>query len=141
VRCPSCNKFPSLDTGDPEGDIEGVEFDAESHHLTVHVSARLPVTSSCCGDEVKEGNYQCQAEADPDMKCQCDEFEADIEEITGTDRMETKDRRGKPINNPRFMRHMYGVEGRVAYSCECGATKGVAEFADEMQASAMDELV
>jgi len=141
MRCPSCNKFPSLDLGEAEGEIGSCDYDTEKGELTIYITANLKLNTVCCGDEVKEGNFEIEITHDVGkLDCKCDEFEAEVDEISGCDRYETKNpRTGKPYA-PRFQKHFYGVEGKVSYSCSCGKTEGKIDFEDEMQASSMDEI-
>lgn len=59
MRCPDCNKFVSMENGEPE--VNSVEVDSEGH-----VNAEVHLTRNCaeCSTELKD--YTFELEADPD---------------------------------------------------------------------------
>lgn len=156
MRCPSCNKFPSFEISDPEVDI-----DLDGPHVTGNV--RLPITTSCCGEEVKEGNFEIDIDLEsefidalkaagvPEPENGFDfaeaEFEVESDDCGWDDRYADKDQKGKPITNYRYRKHYYGIHLTVTASCKYphdGGTVDVSVEAthdDEVQASGMDELV
>ncbi len=75
----------------------------------------------------------------PDMQHSADcEAEATVEPTTD---VQTTDRRGKRITNPRYMKTLYGVEATVTVTCgQCGGT-GEATLSASEAASAFDEQV
>lgn len=153
--CPSCNKFPSFEIGDPESD----SLDAENGIVTGTV--RLVLTTACCGDEAKEANFDVELDLqdaltdalkeagveNPDLEAEGVEFDVTSEDVSGDDRYEDKDRRGKQIKNSRYMKHFYCVDLNVTVACKYpnGDKDPISvtvdgTWHDEIQASAMDEL-
>lgn len=57
-----------------------------------------------------------------------------------TERMQSKDRHGKPIKSARYMKHLYGAEVTFTVACKCGE-EFVVQWADEVQGSGMEELI
>jgi hypothetical protein len=157
--CPSCNKFAPNELGEPE-----LELDVESGIVTG--SCRIVITSGCCGDELKEANFDVEIDlaaeferlirekeklaGDAEVDLSEWEFEIASEECEATDRSESTKKRTKKDGTVverqipyRYQRHFYGAEVRVTVT----ATKGDAavsvdgSWSDEVQASGMDELV
>ena len=148
ASCPSCNKFAALEMQEPEvNDLEISMFDAEEDATElsggVTYSVRICRNSECCGDEMKEGNFDGEIDLtveghtgeDCDLSVEEDGIEA-LEEGGG-----------------RYAKSYFGFEltGRVSCACgqdvkitECNATSFDADIftiTDKMAASEMDELV
>ena len=174
--CPSCNKFPAYDTSsEPEVELEvdqfeyaegekpeGAEPDADvppsKDAGTAYVTgtARIVLTSECCGDELKEATFEVQdvqIDVERGEGCTCDISELDVtssQEIT--DHSETEKvtiakrgpNKGQEVRKPipfRYQKRFYGCEITIEVSCSCGKTSAEATWSDDIQASAMDELV
>jgi hypothetical protein len=149
--CPSCNKFAAncIDSSEPEIDLD-VD---ESGNVTG--TCRIVVTSECCGDELKEANFDIYEDFDGDpeelAKHQGEGHELEVEVDTSevTERTQTHTERTlkdgtvkrTPIKSSRFMRRFYGFEATATIKCSCGGFSEDVKMADEIQASAMDELV
>jgi hypothetical protein len=161
MKCPDCPLITAHDDADPE--TEDVEDSEGSQEITVTVR-RIRVCSDC-GTELKEAQLEITGtptftgptdkngkqkfkDYDPDHcphrkgdeagPC---EFEWEAPDAENTDRVQTKDRHGKPIKRSRYMTTYYGVSVTVEGTCQrCGAT---ASFSgeDDIPASGMDELV
>lgn len=172
MRCPSCNKFPSLETDtEPEVDVEVSEADyaplseaepPEGRALNTNLvrfrvsgSCRIALTSSCCGDEVKESNFDIDAESEMERAegCTCDltELEAEMSSAMITDRSESQTKRiakrgpnkGQEVTRQipyRYQKRFYGAEVEIEVKCECGKTSDTVTFSDEVSASGMDEM-
>lgn len=154
--CPSCNKFASQSAdNEPEGDVEIDEIDQETGDVKVTGSVRIVVTSECCGDELKEANFDIEEtiesiEAEEDCDCDLKDQETwsvDFESIEMTD--ETERTRTKTLKDgtvkeipisPRYQKHFYGAEALIAITCACGKTKETHLWSDRVQAGSMDEL-
>lgn len=150
MRCPDCNKFVSYDT--PECEVQNV--DIMSSTLTSLVSVRLNCQD--CSTTLKEAEIGDEAEIQHTCKPEDErpegwkknadftegeeQFEVEDEgEPEPTDRLENKDRHGKAIKNPRYMKMFYGFELETDVRCrECGEVFQVATNGEE-QASSFDE--
>jgi hypothetical protein len=159
MRCPSCNKFATYDTSnEPEFSLDAT-YDQEPEAPTkgivqVSGSCRLVLTAECCGDELKEANFDLDVhvsvQKSPECTCEADtysDFEAECEDAEITDRSEhqktrtLKDGTVKVTPIPyRYQRRFYGVAGTIVVRCGCGKTEATESFSDEIQASSMDEL-
>ena len=163
MLCPSCNKFAAYDTSaEPEIEVE-VEIDpgdektddaADKDHVTAMVTgnARIFLTAECCGDELKEAQFeisQMDFELTRAPECTCDLSDLSVD-ASGevTDRSETQTKKTKKDgtvvvrNIPyRYQKRFYGVDAEITVSCSCGKTTATEHFTDEVQASGMDELV
>lgn len=110
MRCNECSKFVSFEEGDPEIDLS-LEDDTKP---VVTGTARIVLNCGECSTELKEANFDVEIDLSELFNSDGDKadwsFELVSQEGTMTDRMETTDKNGKPIKNPRFMRHMYGID-------------------------------
>lgn len=142
MRCPSCNKMASYDTGtEPEVELDDPQFDKETSTVTVNGTSRIVLTSECCGEELKAADFEFEVSfvLPNDRACKCEEFTA--ESSAGvSERRQSVDAKGKPIN-PRYAKTFYGVEGSVELACDCGKLTLSQPFGEECQASNMEELV
>jgi hypothetical protein len=145
MRCPQCNKFASYEDP-PEVEIE----DEQINDDVLQITARLVLKSACCGEELKDNEFQfdlpidhvCEAPEDGE-----DQFEIDSTDGEGTSRIEaTKEKRLKDgtikiVKIPyRFQRTFYGLTVTAVVSCNrCKAEIELSET-DEIQASGMNEL-
>jgi hypothetical protein len=142
--CPSCNKFATQSTDtEPELDLDVDDTG------TVTGTARIVITSECCGDELKEAVFDVEIDLSEQCKRHIWEgHELNLEETAEvTERYETTITRtlksGKVVTKaipPRYQKHYYGVEGEVTVACKCGKLSVHGTFSDEIPASAMDEL-
>lgn len=163
MLCPSCNKFAAYETS-AEPEIEDLDItaqvDGETKDVTVDISgsARIVLTSECCGDELKEATFDIDVSLDVEKASDCtcgdawmDDLEAEADGPELTDRQEsskpktykTGPKKGQTIQVPipyRYQRRYFGVETRIAVNCGCGKEIGSVDFKDEIQASGMDEL-
>lgn len=134
-RCPSCNKFVSLDTeGDPE--IDNLEVSDDGLMVTCEVR----ITNTCveCSDELTEANFELEVTEDEDPiihkdTCREEDRKYDVTEA-GFDRTTRQQGKG------RGAKTFYGVEVDYTLKClNCEATYD-GSLSDEIQASHMDEL-
>ena len=143
--CPSCNKFCSLDLGDPELNDSGVDKIDETEKgvsIRVHGSIRIVRSSECCGDEIKEANFDFEEdfEVAGHKGEEGHEFEIDDGDLEATEE-----------GGSRYKKAYYGVSWSPEISCSCGEEvklvaeegkePGTIEFSDKVAASEMDELV
>lgn len=143
MRCNNCNKFVGQEGGEPE-----VISDPELSDNGVGMEVRVPVTCSECGDELKEASLQLEGEFPQDIidAHDGDKHELSVEADTPDliDDYETKDRRGKPIKNPRYQTHLYGATVSVHLRCSCQEKNAeplaTIELSDSVPAGSMDEL-
>ncbi len=56
-RCPDCNKFVSLETQDPEIELEIDDDGADSTTATISGSVRVVRQCADCGTEMTEANF------------------------------------------------------------------------------------
>lgn len=162
MRCPDCNKFVSFDEPQVELSDEGCEVDVpeavpgpdtKTRPVNFHFTAEARLVLPCgeCGTELKEATFSMEADAEhacgkvPDDEGERaakigDMEEAEFDDPEGTDRMETKDRHGRPIKSARYMRHFYGVSVGASVKCPFCEEEVHVEMNDETQASGMDEL-
>ena len=149
MRCPDCNKFVSFDTdSDPESDINVDDVG------NVDGSCRIVNTCQDCGTELKEATLEIEASVEDDVEKHRKEHgwsgEGEVPEghrslsveaeMSRTERMQSHDRRGKLIRNRRYMKHLYGAEGSITVTCECGETFST-QWSDEVSGSGMEEMV
>ena len=160
MLCPGCNKFPAYDTSaEPELDL-----DLDGGEVTG--SARIVLTSECCGEELKEAtfdvsiNLASQLEEEiraveglpDDAEIDLNDYELDFSEDGSelTDRYQTETTRVLKNGtvkvekvNPRYQKRFFGVHIDVTVTATKGdKTASVSgSFDDEAQSSAMDELV
>jgi hypothetical protein len=152
MRCDSCQKFVSYDTdvepevvSEPQVDGNEVTFEIrrvlgcsecsqELKEATLEITVDLPDECECKPEEVEEG----EDEQPPEPQWEVEEGSL---EVSNTERAQTHDRHGKPIKRSRYQRYYYGVEGGGSVKCAgCGMEHNYT-FADEVQASGMEELV
>ena len=124
--CPSCNKFAAYDTSaEPELDLS-----AENGQVTG--TARIILTSECCGDELKESTFEVAIDLEDEITAAirtklglADDAEVDLDEwefrVTQesaelTERMESEKVRtkkdGTVVRKPipfRYQRRYFGV--------------------------------
>lgn len=150
MRCPDCNKFVSFDSdSDPEIELE------LSDEFNVTGTVRIVNNCSECSQELKDATFDVDVDFADDVHAHWKEHgwkgkgagpaghrEMDLTDDGGSrsDEYQTTDRRGKPIRNPRYQKHLYGATVTITVECECGETFE-REWSDSVQASGMEELV
>lgn len=185
MLCPGCNKFAAncIDT-EPEVSVEidnwnlseatetdaapdAVETPTDSDETpitgTVSVSGnvRIVITSECCGEELKEANFDFSEDVEitraSDCTCSDDPqvfmegLETDVAENELTERQQSETvtiakrgpNKGKEVRKLipyRYRRNYYGCAVGVVVNCGCGKEVGKHEFTDEIAAGSMDEL-
>lgn len=145
MRCDQCNKFVSLDA-EQEPEINA-SVDGEGN---ITGDARIVNTCAECGQELSEATLDIEfdlsdevaahREEHADEKGEHDALELDDDGGSRIDEYATVDRRGKPIKNPRYRKHFYGVEVEFTLTCQCGETFS-GTWSDKVQASGMESLV
>ena len=153
AMCQSCNKFASYDDSH-EPELESMEEpDIESEQIVGNV--RVCLASACCGDEMKEYNFEVEHDIASEIAAFRKEHKlADDDEIEGelsleaemTSRQQREDRNGKQIKNSRYMKTFYGfsASGTMKLRAEKGKKQVETEvevaFDDDVQASYFEEL-
>jgi hypothetical protein len=148
-RCSSCNKFVSPEIeNEPESDSVEVAEDG-----TVTGSVRIHNDCPDCSTELSEYTFDIEAGLPSDVDIEehqgeGHELSVEVTSESRTDRYENKTPKGAVIRNPRYQKHMYGVEMEFEVTCSCGKggpnDDGVlysVAWEDEVQASGMDSLV
>lgn len=140
MRCPDCNKFASYD--EPQCEVNHVEVDDGS----VRVSVTVQLNCAECGNTLKDAEIEAESEITHD----CPKKDAKVEDedqfelvndgdAEGTNRLETKDRHGKPIKSSRYMKTFYGFTIEPEVKCrKCGEQFSVTIEGEE-QASGFNE--
>ena len=156
MRCPDCNKFVPFDEPTAERESEEIGLDLNGNKLAVNVSASVRLVLPCgeCGTELKETNFELEASADHEcaqipkdegkarqVLDDSDVGEGDWDDPETGDYMQTKDRNGKSIKDPRYMKHFYTVTQAVTVKCPFCQEEISLEMQDEIQGSGMDEMV
>lgn len=170
--CPSCSKFASFDTsGEPEVELEidrtedvnaadGEDAEAGLDKATevrfyVAGTVRIVLTSECCGDEMKESNFDIEEDYKVTRAdgCACDLSECSLSTSESiTDRTEAEKvsiakrgpNKGQTVRKAipyRYQKRFYGAEVEIEITCQCGKTSLNQTWSDEVSASGMDELV
>ena len=112
-RCPDCAKFVGLEEPE-EASIE--DSGCEGGHVTVEVH----MTRNCaeCGTEMKESYLTYEKEFEcPSCSPDVEDIELISVEAEVTSRMQSIDRNGKPIKNPRYMKTYYGADLTLSLKC------------------------
>jgi hypothetical protein len=138
MRCPGCNKFVSYEEVDPEVDLS---LDWSGDTPTISGSVRIVNACEDCGEELKEATFDIYVDAkvganEESFKAH-KEHELSVEpgEVERTCRSEGKGRGAKTF---------YGASVEIVVTCmTCvgSPTVTTVTWADEVQASSMDELV
>lgn len=131
MRCDQCNKFASYDDStDPEVDVD------LSDDGTFSGQVRVVLTCADCSQELKEASFEFDGEIPEEVRDQHQgdghslSLDADDNELTS--RYEGKG---------RYAKTFYGYRAGLDLSCSCQVDGlWTAEFADDIQASHMDEL-
>lgn len=145
MRCPGCDKFASLESADPEVEIQ---ISQDKNGAMVSATVRIVRTSECCGEEMKEATFEPSAEIAAELLK--DHFnpetgeplteDCELEIDDGEDAENTERTEGKG----RGLKSFYGFQLHWSVKCGCGRDDGktLAEgtFTDDIQASHMDEL-
>lgn len=136
-QCPSCNKLAGLETQDPE--VENLEVEAVvdeddgSTVFTVTANVRLVRVSACCGDEMKEANFDLEGTLTLDkdeMPEGANPNDATVEESS----IDTIEEGGG-----RYKKSFHGVA--IVAKVHLGDVElGEVTLTDKIAASAMDEL-
>jgi len=132
MRCPDCNKFVSFEAAEPEMDV---------NINNGEIVGTVQITLNCaeCGLGLKGYTFDVSEQLElPDHKCKIEGKEEDPEYDTEGLDVENADRtEGKG----RWMKTFYGyvIEGEVV--CQCRESRIKVEIKDDVQASAMDEMV
>jgi hypothetical protein len=142
MRCPDCNKFVSFEERDPE--VQSLEVDEDGN---VRAEIRLVNACSECGTELKEANFELEADHCEECKGHQGEGHDLTVEEQGCDRGSRSgyfDRKKKVWVNKygRYAKTMYSVSLDYTITCTCGKLESISgTIEDEVQASGMEELV
>jgi hypothetical protein len=149
MRCPDCQKFVSFDAEVEPEEQNGPEFDGTG----VEAEYRRVLTCQECGTELKESMITVMAEVEwgkdttPADECPGEnavegEHEWEIEDASAEATIGTidRDRHGKKIKNPRYMKITYGVNISGTVKCANCNAEGTYNGDAAETASGFDEL-
>lgn len=130
MRCPNCNKFPSVEMGEVESEVE-----VGDSSITGNV--RIVLTCADCGEELKEANFDVSValELKHAEDCLSSEGESELEldfEPEAFDEF-------VPPNKKR-QKHMYGASAEATVTCPSCKATATASWRDSVQSSGMEEL-
>lgn len=142
MRCPDCNKFVGLELQDPEEQTLDVDKDGN-----VSGSVRIVRNCSECNQELKEAGLDIEVSVADEIEAhrkehpECKDSELSVKaDLEPVEDMQTTDRRGNRIKNPRYMKSLFGARADITVTCDhCGA-EFTTEWQDTVSASSMDEL-
>lgn len=129
MRCPDCNKFVSMEPGDPE---------AELHLDDGQVIGTVRIVMNCaeCNTELKESNFDIELDVPEEIlkahSGEGHELDLDESDFENIDKSEGKG---------RYRKTYYGAHGDISLCCSCRPGDQIVnlEFNDYVQASNMDE--
>jgi hypothetical protein len=135
MRCDQCNKFAAYDDStEPEVDLN---FNTDTGDITAQV--RIVLTHDECGQELKEASFDFEETVPEDVMAahrgEGHELDLESDDSELTSRYEGKG---------RYTKTFYGARLEVSLTCSCNSIDDPVwsyEFADDVQASHMDELV
>jgi BRCT domain type II-containing protein len=149
-RCPDCNKFVGLETGDPEAE------EPEVSDGDITASVRVVLNCADCGTEMKEWNAELSGtisqEAEEHLDCNnITDVEHEVSAEWESDPTVEDEYRSRRPNKPkkdgtvrptpfRYQTHYYQISGSVCLTCSCGVDLGTSDLEDEIEASGFDEL-
>jgi hypothetical protein len=131
MRCPDCNKFVSLENGEPEEqNLEISHHDGDTFEITGEF--RLPRTCSECGTELKEANFLF-------------EFNTNLEGVTPEERenlsIEVEDMEVNESGGGRYAKNLFSLSGAFRITTADREISTVEGDSDQLSASSFDELV
>lgn len=149
MRCPDCNKFVSYD--EPQCEVQDVDIS----ETTLLATVAIALNCQDCGTTLKDAEVEDETEIKHTCKPEKDrpenwresadfdegeQFEVEEQgEPEPNDRLENRDRHGKAIKNPRYMKRFYGFSLESDVRCrKCGEVFQVPTSGEE-QASAFNE--
>lgn len=139
MRCPDCGKFVAYND---EPDIETPDLEYSDGRVTGSVTRPLPCGE--CGTDLKSAELDIDLEVtwekEPKEGCEHD-FDISVDNCSPSSRVETKDRKGRPIKSARYMTTYYGVELSGAITCDACEAEGGFGGTVEAAASSFDEQV
>lgn len=114
MRCNDCNKFASLEAGEPECDSLAIDNDGN-----ITGSARVVLNCAECGSELKEHNFDVE-EAFPNyvgaVSGHCGEKEVEVGTVEAVEETVVRTT-GK---GRKSSCQAYGMTVEVYLNCECG---------------------
>jgi hypothetical protein len=138
MRCDQCNKFVSYDEADPEVNILEISDDG-----TVTAEVRIVNTCAECGQDLKEATFDFSEEVNVSAHSGKG-HELSVEEGS-CERTQRSGYFKKGVFVPAGGRHaktFYGVSLDYEVNCSCNSEFSITgTFADDVQASGMEELI
>jgi len=129
MKCPSCNKFASLEMQEPE--VQSVEIDDFGN---ISAEVRIVRNAACCGDEMKEATLTLEGSV----------FEADVVGHKGKGHDFEVEEDGVDMieeDGSRYQKSYFGASLTVKVTCSCGKMEPITvEMSDKVAASEMEEL-
>lgn len=130
MRCPDCNKFVSLENGEPEEQsLEVSHHDGNRFEVTGEF--RLARTCGECGQELKEATFQFA-------------FETELEGVTEEERENLSVEADVEVNESgggRYAKNIFSLSGNFRIATDARELKSVDAESDQMSAGSFDELV
>lgn len=131
MRCPDCNKFVSLENGEPEEQsLEIAHQDGNKFEVTGEF--RLPRTCCDCGQELKEANFIF-------------EFDTELEGVTEAERqnlsIEVTDIEVNESGGGRYAKNVFSLSATFRIATDQRKVTTVDADSDQINAGSFDELV
>lgn len=131
MRCPDCNKFVSLENGEPEEQSLEIEHH-DGNIFVVNGEFRLARTCADCGAELKEASFLF-------------EFETELEGVMEEERENVSvEADGVEVNESgggRYAKNLFSLSGSFRIATHERELKTVDAESDQLSASSFDELV
>jgi hypothetical protein len=140
MRCPDCNKFVGLETGEPEAELD---VEVADDNQSAHVTGTVRVFRNCadCGVELKETTFEIDEEVDLkdhkiDEQAEVDGATVDAGAVEATE-----------SGGGRYKKNMIGytLTYCIDIPWKLGKKEGTVTheetIEDSVQASAFDEMV
>jgi len=154
MRCPQCEKFTSLEMGDPE--LESINLDADlgdGKLGSAAVTATVRIVRTCgeCGDELKEATLELEGESG---EIDVSDHASVKKQPDGTEQpawnpgceLQVEEEDVSPIEEGggRYKKSYFGATVSYKITCACQKDKAApiheGELSDKVAASAMEEL-
>lgn len=146
MRCPDCSRFVVFEEQDPE--VTNIDFIEGS----INGEVRLALNCAECGTELKETLFNFDADVLNELETHNEECHTEL--VTIKDKVKNIDLDNFEIDDPeptffsrtegkgRGLKTFYGYQMTVEVRCtECDSVVATQEFQDDIQSSAMEELV
>lgn len=131
MRCGSCEKFVSMDMGDPEISTD-LTIEINGNTASVEGGVRIVRVCADCGDELKEAELELSTDVEIPAEHIGEGHDIDIEQ-TEIDTIEE--------SGGRYAKSYFGAQVHFHVTCSCQKEPIVeGSFSDKVAASGMDEI-